>query len=510
MSQPHVTGLSLRAKLALLLAGLFLLAGVGVLVVAVTGAGQYSAEVNHRLNREIAAHIAGTIDPFVGDEVNKDALKGVFMDVMVVNPTLEVYLVGPTGEVLAYDAPEEKILRRRVDLAPIDAYLAAGGTQLEYGVDPRSLDRRKPISAHAIRDDAGDEAGGDAGRLRGYLYIILGGEDFDGITHVLQQSYAIRWGAASIFASFLIAAAVGLLALRQLTRPLEELRLGMQEFHERGSTSPLRVTSRDEIGALTVDFNEMASRIAEQVELLRSTDEDRRAFVANISHDLRTPTAAVQGYLETLLVKASGLDEGERKAYLERAASQAERLNGLVEQLFELARLEARDVAPDHERFDLAGLAGDALAKFQARAGDVRVTLAIDPDASQGDLDMVGDVALIERLIDNLVSNAMRFCRSQVVLKLTREGRRVVLRVVDDGQGIAAEDGERIFERFYRGSRPAPGSAGSGSTSAQGDTGLGLAIVARIAELHGAKARVAATGPKGTIFEVVLPAAKGA
>ncbi|MDF1799133.1 MAG: HAMP domain-containing sensor histidine kinase [Planctomycetota bacterium] len=503
MSQPHVTGLSLRAKLALLLAGLFLLAGVGVLIVAATGAGQYSAEVNHRLNREIAAHIAGTIDPFVGDQVNKDALKGVFMDVMVVNPTLEVYLVGPTGDVLAYDAPEEKILRRRVDLAPVEAYLASGGTELKWGDDPRSTDRKKPISAHAIREE-------DTGLLRGYLYIILGGEDFDGITHVLQQSYAIRWGTASILASFLIAAIVGLLALRQLTRPLEELRLGMQEFHERGSTRPLPVTSRDEIGALTVDFNEMASRIAEQVELLRSTDEDRRAFVANISHDLRTPTAAVQGYLETLLLKASGLDEDERKAYLERAASQAERLNGLVEQLFELARLEARDVAPELEPFDLAGLAGDALAKFQSRADKVRVTLAIDPDASQGDLDVVGDVALIERLIDNLVSNAMRFCRSQVVLKLTRNGRKVILRVVDDGPGIAAEDGERIFERFYRGSRPGPGSVGTGSKAGQGGTGLGLAIVARIAVLHGAKARVAATGPKGTILEVVLPAAQGA
>jgi signal transduction histidine kinase len=277
----------------------------------------------------------------------------------------------------------------------------------------------------------------------------------------------------------------------------------MQAFQQRGASTPLPVTSRDEIGALTVDFNEMAQRIAEQVELLRSTDEDRRAFVANISHDLRTPTAAVQGYLETLLVKASGLDEEQRRDYLQRALGQAERLNGLVEQLFELARLEARDVAPSMERFDLAGLVGDALMKFEGRSEGRRLALSVAPEARQGDLDVVGDLALVERLLDNLLTNALRFSRTQVVVKLERHGDRVVLRVVDDGPGIADADRGRIFERFYRGSRRLPGGEGS---PGGGGTGLGLAIVARIVELHGGSVRVAATGAKGTIFEVVLEA----
>ena len=488
-------GLSLRAKLALLLAGLFLLVGVGVVLLTLAGAGRYSAEVNHRLNREIAAHIAKTIDPFVGDEVDKDALKGVFMDVMVVNPSLEVYLLGTDGRILAYDAPAEKILRKEIDLGPVMDFLEAEEDQPIWGDDPRSTSRKKPISAHPIADTRGEGRGS-----RGYLYIILGGEDYEGVASVLQQSYAVRWGLASIGAAFLIATVVGLLALRQLTRPLEDLRQGMQRFRERGAPDPLPVKSRDEIGALTVDFNEMATRIAEQVELLRTTDEDRRNFVANISHDLRTPTAAVQGYLETLLVQASDLEEGERRAYLQRAQGQAERLNRLVDGLFELARLEARDLEPEWERFDLAGLVGDALAKFEA--GEVAVALAVDEGLSQGDLDVEGDLGLVERLVDNLVSNALRFARSRVVVKLERKGDRVRLRVVDDGPGIAEADRARVFERFFRGE----GQGGAGRV-AGGGTGLGLAIVARIAHLHEADVRLAATGSKGTIFEVVFDAA---
>ena len=481
---------SLRFKLGLLLVVLFTVVGTGVLGAVLSGAKHYSDEVNYRLNREAAAHIVGTIDPFMPDgSVNKDALKGVFMDVMVVNPTLEVYLIDTDGTVLAYDAPEEKILRHSVDVTAAKAFLGSDGIELVLGDDPRSLEDRKPISVAEVDRD---------GELQGYLYIILGGQAFEGAVGALQESYILRWGATSIFGAFLVAVLAGLGALGALTRPLERLRLAMQDFREEGHAEPLKVGTTDEIGALTADFNEMAARIAKQVELLRVTDEERRQFVANISHDLRTPTATVQGYLETLLIKSEILGEGERETYLRTCLKQVERLSKLVDELFELARLEARDVEPEFERFNLAELASDIVAKYRGTSGEISLELEI----GTGSLDVEGDVGLIERVFDNLIDNALRFSPAGGAVRVTvlqaagEDSGWIEARVVDSGAGVPDASRERIFERFFRGENP--GGAG---------TGLGLAIVKRVVELHGGTVEVE-EATVGATFLVRLPKSK--
>jgi signal transduction histidine kinase len=482
-----VRQVSLRFKLGLLLVVLFGVVGAGVLGAVLSGAGHYSDEVNFRLNRDAAAHIADTITPFRADgAVDKDALKGVFMDVMVVNPTLEVYLVDTVGALLAYDAPEEKIVRRTVDVAAAREFLAGKGEELVLGDDPRSSSASKPISVAEVRRDE---------QLAGYLYIILGGETYDGAAGALQASYILRWGTAVILGAFLIAALFGLGALGALTRPLERLRAAMQDFRDEGRTEPLEVSTRDEIGALTRGFNEMAARIAEQVELLRVTDEERRLFVANVSHDLRTPTATVQGYLETLLIKSEQLEEGEREAYLRIALSQVERLGKLVDELFELARLEARDVEPHFESFRLAELASDVVAKFGVAAGEAGVSIGLDI-GNAGAVEVEGDVGLFERVFDNLVDNAIRHTPVGGAVRVRiaeADANWIEARVEDTGPGVPPVARERVFERFFRGEDPI-----------EGGTGLGLAIVKRIVELHGGVVE-AEDPPEGASFVVRLP-----
>ena len=481
---------SLRFKLGLLLGGLFGIVGAAVLVAVLRGAGHYSDEVNHRLNREAAAHIVSTIEPFQpGTEgaVNKEALKGIFMDVMVVNPTLEVYLIDLEGELLAYDAPEDHILRRKIDVSFAIQFLDSSGEEPVLGDDPRSESDRKPISVERVEHE---------GQHAGYLYIILGGEAFDGVAGALQESYILRWGAGSILGAFLVAVLAGLGALGTLTRPLERLRSAMQSFREEGRAVPLEVGTRDEIGALTRDFNQMAERIAEQVELLRETDEDRRTFVANISHDLRTPTATVQGYLETLLIKAGDLDEQQREDYLRVALRQVERLGLMVDELFELARLEAKDVQPQMEVFPLAELASDVVAKFGTQDPRVRFELVV---ASGASLDVMGDLGLLERVFDNLLDNARRHSPDNGLVRIQIEaaGDRVAARVQDQGPGIPIEQRARVFERFFRGESIA---------NHQGSTGLGLAIVHRVVELHGGEVKVEEAS-EGTSILMLLPRA---
>lgn len=501
---------SLRGKLGLALLALFVLVGSGVLLAVLRGAASYSDEVNHRLNRDAAGYIAKTIEPFQSDgSVDTDALAGVFMKVMVVNPTLEVYLIDAAGNVLAYDAPEDKIKRKRVDPGPAHAYLNQAGAVMVLGDDPRSLDDQKPISVAAIERD---------GQLAGYLYIILGGEAYAGIAGALQESYILRLGLLMIGAAFLIATLVALGLLGSLTRPLERLRAGMQRFHDDGQAIALEVSAQDEIGALTADFNQMALRIATQVELLKVTDDERRRFVANISHDLRTPTATVQGYLETMLIKSEGLEPAERERYLRIALAQVKRLGSLIDDLFDLARLEARDVEPEFEPFDLAELASDVVAKFAvtAEAGARTLRLVVAPG---GTYEVLGDVGLFERVFDNLLHNALKVGpRDSEVLVSVQRGMRdgfpmIEARVRDQGPGIAPAERERVFERFYRGDPADKGlslaenSAPKSTRHTVRGTGLGLAIVRRVVELHGGQVLVEELGPaeRGASLLVSVP-----
>lgn len=498
---------SLRNKLSLVLLALFVVVGAGVLLAILWGSAQFGDEVNYRLNSGRAAYIAQTLEPFREDgTVNKDALADVFMKVMIVNPTLEVYLIDLEGNLLAYDAAPEDIKRMRVDPEPAARFLSSAGAELVRGDDPRSASGRKPISAARIERD---------GTLAGYLYVVLGGQLYDGVFGALRESYILPLGLLFIVVAFLAATFAGLGLFGSLTRPLERLRVAMQAFRDEGQAVPLEVQTEDEIGALTADFNLMAERIARQVELLKVTDEERRRFVANISHDLRTPTATVQGYLETMLIKSEGLAPAERERYLNIALTQVKRLGSLIDDLFDLARLEAQDVEPRFEAFDLAELASDVVAKFAvtAEAEGCQLKIEVAPGAPY---EVMGDVGLFERVFDNLIHNALKATAqgSTVTVSVrgsgSAEAATVEARVRDHGPGIPTAERARIFERFYRGESTdkagATGPAAPARHTVRG-TGLGLAIVHRVVELHGGTVLVEdlPPGERGASLLVVVP-----
>ncbi|HYQ72684.1 MAG TPA: ATP-binding protein, partial [Gammaproteobacteria bacterium] len=251
----------------------------------------------------------------------------------------------------------------------------------------------------------------------------------------------------------------------------------------------------DEIERLTRSVNAMAERIAGQVQRLQDTDRQRRELVANVSHDLRTPLASLQGYLETLRLKGDDLDRDEQLHYLEIAHRHCRHLGRLVEELFELARLDANEVQPVLEPFSLPELVQDVVHKFELRASQREVTLLASHDENLPFV--VGDIALIERVMDNLIENALRHtpANGTVTVAVQRAGDTLAVQVIDTGSGIAAEDLPYIFERFYQSDR----------MRSQGGAGLGLAIARRIVELHGRTIRAASSGGRGTMFAFDLP-----
>ena len=238
----------------------------------------------------------------------------------------------------------------------------------------------------------------------------------------------------------------------------------------------------------------MAQRILQQMTTLKHTDTLRRELVANVSHDLRTPLASLHGYLETLLIKEGTLSAEEQRSFLDIALRQSERLRRLVGELFELATLDSHETQVHCEMFSLAELVQDVAQKFQLIAKQKQVELHTQFHA---DLPFVwGDIGLIERVLENLIENALRYTPSggTVTLALSQQEHQVLVRITDTGCGIPEQDLPYIFDRFYR----------VGRHQRSEGAGLGLAITKRILELHGSWVEVDSSVKVGTTIAFCL------
>lgn len=226
----------------------------------------------------------------------------------------------------------------------------------------------------------------------------------------------------------------------------------------------------------------------------------RRDLIANVSHDLRTPLVSMRGYLEVLALRGDTLDAEQRRQYLGIAVRQSEHLATLIEELFELAKLDFKGLQLNRERFAFGELAGDVAQKFGLVAQQRSITVAVVAAPTLPFAD--ADISLIERVLDNLIGNALQHTPDggRVELGVSADATALHVHVVDTGCGIAPAELPFVFDRFWR------GSAGPRS----GGAGLGLAITKRIVELHGGTIRAESDGRSGSCFRFDLPLAPAA
>src|SRR4029077_20498037 len=184
---------------------------------------------------------------------------------------------------------------------------------------------------------------------------------------------------------------------------------------------------------LAISFQEISSRISAQLQKLRQNDQLRRELVANVSHDLKTPIATLQGYVDTLLLKDSVLSAEERLGYLSIASRSCERLGKLVGDLIELAKLEANEVSLQIEPFSVGELIQDAAQKFELKAEQRQVRLELDfPDRLPY---VAADIGLIERVLENLIGNALSHTSAGGVVRMgvSVDGGEATVHVSDTG-----------------------------------------------------------------------------
>ena len=483
---------SLYAKLSLALLGVVTVIGVLLLVITRFSLDMYQQEIAQKLHRDLAGHFAAN-EPLVRNQrVDEKALVELFHRAMAVNPSIEIYLLDAQGRVRSYAAEHGKIKREQVALEPIRQFLRGDAPLPLRGDDPRSLTGRKIFSVAPVSP---------ANPAAGYLYVILGGEEYESVVHMVRESYVPRMSLLATLAILLFALAGGLIAFALLTRRLQRLTSAVETFRHSGiahgpaTAAPRRY--KDEIDRLDHAFQAMAKRLHEQMQRLQDTDRLRRELVANVSHDLRTPLAAIQGYLDTLLLRHDRLTPEEQRCCLETARRHSERLGRLVHELFELARLDSGERQLQREPFALSELVQDIAQDFRLAAERRGITLHVktpEPPAF-----VVADIALMERVLENLIDNALRHTPEGgcVDVRLRPNGGEVVVEVSDTGVGIAPEHLPYIFDRFYR--------AASSQSEETSGAGLGLAIAKRVLDMHGSDVRVESHPPTGTTFRFALP-----
>lgn len=394
-------------------------------------------------------------------------------------------VLDPTGEILRASLPATKLGLRTVSLAPIEAFLSTSATFPIRGDNPRVDGRPKVFSVARMPAE---------GPLEGYLYIVLSDELHDSVAAMVASSTIVRLGVWVGLAGLALIFVAGILIFTLFTSRLKRLAAVMTHFQESdfmGDTLPSAPIhgSGDEVVGLEQVFHDMAARMAEQVGALKENDRLRSELVANVSHDLRTPLTALQGYLETMQLETAS--EAEKRTYLAIATKHSVRLGKLVGELFELAKFDTNTAQLHKEAFGLAELVQDVVGEFQLAARQRGVALSADIELRPF---VHADVGLLERVLENLLDNALQHTPPggtvTVILK-EQEGGSVV-EVTDTGSGIPTAELPHVFERYYRASRTDDGA----TTGA----GLGLAISKRMLELHGVELKATSQVGVGSMF----------
>src|SRR5215472_6903502 len=296
----------------------------------------------------------------------------------------------------------------------------------------------------------------------------------------------------SVFASLISLTVTSVLTFylsQRMTAPIREmkrvaLRIAHGQFDQR-----VKIKTRDELGELGETFNYMAAELA-------SLDQMRKDFVANVSHDLRSPLTSMHGFVRAFLDET--IPNERKRQYLLIMNEQTERMMKLVNDLLDLARIEAGQVEIQPVVFNVSELVRQVVARMEPERMKKQVTVEVLFEEAE-DISVCADPDRIDQVIANLLQNAIQFSPPQSAIEvMVKKRAQAVVSVRDEGPGIRQEDLESIWERFYKADR---------ARTKQVGTGIGLSIVKHILDLHHSPIDVQSEIGKGATFMFTLPLA---
>ena len=277
-----------------------------------------------------------------------------------------------------------------------------------------------------------------------------------------------------------------------LTDPIQELTQAADDISNGDLSRRINInTGGVEIDDLATNMNQMAMTLDQDFRRIKRMEKVRSEFLGNVTHELKTPISSISGYIETLLEGAIK-DENVNISFLERALENVQRLEELVTDLVEISRIETGELQMNYDYFNIYNLLKDIYKDAQQRNSNKK-NIKMNLEVPDKKLFVYGDKGRLEQVIDNLLSNSMRYTdQGHIRIKVLRRDNELVFSIIDTGIGISRKSINRIFERFYR--------ADKARDRRKGGTGLGLAISKHIIEAHGSNIYVDSLEGKGSTF----------
>ena len=445
------------------------------------------ASTQEILLEDVAANLSPHFQPFLHPLPKYAELQELAQTAAAANPSLELYLLSGTGEILwSFSTRGVVVVEHTLSLEPIQRFLALRGPNdgSILGPDPAKRGRGVPFSAAPIL----------LGGQQGFLYVILDSSSQHELLSFRLGEMSVQAILRYLVLAGLLAAFVGMRILGYLMKRIRRLDAVLSDISRGDYSRRLSDETDDQLGALSRAIDSMAEKIESNVLQLEHRDRIRRELVADIAHDLRGPLSHAKAHLE---LAEGDLSRGTlRRESLSRSLTALERL---LQELLELSRLEATERAPEMVLFEVEEILSESKSLTEVLAKDSGVVLELSCEGSN--LIAHGDVGMILRVLGNLIENAVRYSNpgGHIWVCASEVGNRIRFSVNDEGPGIEANDINKILSRYGRGE----GRSGE----QQGSFGLGLAIVKRILELHDTSIHIQSELGKGSSFFFFLPTA---
>ena len=481
---------SFYLKIAAIFTIIMLLFGGLVVYITINASTNVAQETIQRTNQDLAKVLAEEFQPMLRESFNQDEIEQKLEVLSGKNPQFDFYLLDYNGVVKSVvPASKERIApdQRIVDTKPLDDFIRGNPLPI-LAADPLNPDQMKPFSVADISIMGSEGC---------YLYVVLEGEQFNETFAMLSDSYILKGTILLIGIVLVLSIVVGLFFFSNITQRLSKIKKTVTGFERGQLNERIDVQGNDELAELSTTFNRMADTLVDNMKEIQKTDRLRRELVANVSHDLRSPIASIQGYLETIQMKGESITKEELNTYFGTVLSNTQKLNRLIDDLFELSKLDAEEITPNLENISMAELIQDLVQQFKPIAEKKGVTLEAEFRENPNAL-IEADISLMNRALTNLIDNAIHHTPEggKVSISSIKSGKDFVLEVSDTGCGIPEEDLAHVFDRFYQADK---------SRSEKQGAGLGLAIAQKIFRLHGAEVIVSSIENKGTTFRVAIP-----
>ncbi len=462
-------------RFAGLIFGLITVLGFFFILITYLVITHYHEASTQLLNKDVAAHIAKFASPFEGGGIDKTKADSVFYNAMVLSPAAEVYFLDPSGKIIAFHPDDNPILERNIPLDPIKKYILSKGENYIKGIDPRDPSHEKIFSASAVlKGDAND----------GYIYVILNSKKAESVLELIFGNHILNLAIFSFLVVIVLSLVFSLLYLRRITKNYRRFIEVLERFESGDYAARFKAAHDNELQPITTAFNRMAEQLSASIAKLTLSEQDRKNFIATISHDLRTPLAIARGYTETLMLKkdSTEIKPADRAYYSQLIFNKILQLENMVKQLFELSKMDAVEFTPAKEPFVISEILQEAVNTFQLPAKENNIVLECTECLYHVWIN--ADIAMMERVFQNLIENALKNTpeHGKIITWLEAEGKELVFQITNTGDPLAPElvdwiNNSRSGETLLS-SRP-PGA------------GLGFIIVQKILHLHGSTLKAA-------------------